>query len=343
MTREEDLKEIKVSIPENYLDDKEMDKLVWQVMVELFEGGQTGTRLAFDKESNRTLLNVLIRQGGQDTVNFQLPRSHAAKRDKKVDFNSALYRDVTICRHKGQEFSANSTLMINLVSTSLSPILVRVRAILVEEKGRGWTRSDQSDKDEEKIKEIRSEFRFSNPLIHTVHVGDILSERDDYVNLRIESEENSPCFCSLLSVQRAQCPYYDTIGDSKRYGRWQTMDESTSMVIDVKELTGAREELLIVLIGADDQVCNFVNKEEREEKCAGRKAIDGALRKNVTITVEPTARTEDRLMATFIVTVGYLGIMIACFVVSGVLFTFKQDKFEGSEVQKKNKDGWEKG
>merc|ERR1719237_493484 len=52
MTREEDLKEIEVSIPKNYLDDKEMDKLVWQVMVELFEGGQTGTRLAFDKEPN---------------------------------------------------------------------------------------------------------------------------------------------------------------------------------------------------------------------------------------------------------------------------------------------------
>merc|ERR1719500_2730979 len=334
MTREEDLKEIEVSIPKNYLDDKETNKLVWQVMVELFEGGQTGTRNAFDKESNRTLLNVLIRQGGQDTVNFQLPRSHAAKRDKKVDFNSALYRDVTICRHKGQEFSANSTLMINLVSTSLSPILVRVRAILVEEKGRGRTKKSRPDQDEEKIKEIRSEFRFSNPLIHTVHVGDILSNRDDYVNLRIESEENSPCFCSLLSVQRAQCPYYDTIGDAKRYGRWQTMDESTSMVIDVKELTDAREELLIVLIGADDQVCNFVNTEERNKTCDQRKAIDGSLRKNVTITIEPTARTEDRLMATFIVTVGYLGIMIACFVVSGVLFTFKQERFQ-SEVEKK--------
>ena len=72
-------------------------------------------------------------------------------------------------------------------------------------------------------------------------------------------------FCSLLSVQRPTCPYFDSI--AKRFGRWQTMDESTSMVIDVKELTGAREELLIVLIGADDQVCNFVNKEEREKRC----------------------------------------------------------------------------
>ena len=341
MTREEDLKEVEVSIPQNYLQEKGLLQPIWQVKVELVEesqASQIGNRKDFDKESNRTLLNVLIRQG-EETANFQLPRSHAAKRDKVVDFDSALTRNVTIC--PGQKISATSTLMINLVSTSLSPILVKVRTTLIEE-GRGWTTKPHSDEDEEKIKEIRSEFWFSNPLIHSVRVDDILPATDDYVKLRIESEENSPCFCSLLSVQRARCPYYDSIADAKRYGRWQTMDESTSMVIDVKELTGSKEELLIVLIGADDKVCNFVNKEDRKEKCAGRKAINGALRKNVTITVEPTARTEDRMKATFIVTVAYLLIMIVCFVVSGILFTFKQEKFASEILQKTNKEGWAK-
>ena len=56
------------------------------------------------------------------------------------------------------------------------------------------------------------------------------------------------------------------------------MDESTSMVIDTKEFTtGEENELLIVLIGAEHKVCNFVDKDARRERCVGRKVIDGGL------------------------------------------------------------------
>ena len=74
-------------------------------------------------------------------------------------------------------------------------------------------------------------------------------------------------------------------------------------------------------------MCNFVNKDKRREKCERRKATDGGLRKTVTITLEPTARTNDRWKATSITAVVYLGIAIVCFVVSGILFKFDlQDK-----------------
>ena len=77
----------------------------------------------------------------------------------------------------------------------------------------------------------------------------------------------------------------------------------------------------------EDEVCNFVNKDKRREKCERRKATDGGLRKTVTITLEPTARTNDRWKATSITAVVYLGIAIVCFVVSGILFKFDlQDK-----------------
>ena len=172
--------------------------------------------------------------------------------------------------------------------------------------------------------EIKSQFWFSNPLIHTVRFDEILPSypEDHYVNLRIKSEENSPCFCSLVSVQKAQCPYFDTIADAKRFRRWQTMDESTSMLIDVDNLTDGKKELLIVLIGAEDELCNFVNKEARRERCEGKKAVDESLRKNVTMTLEATGKTGDRLKATFIVAIGYLGITIVCFIVSGYLVKF---------------------
>ena len=302
MTREDDFKEVEVSIPESHL--KKLLRPMWRVEVELRNRTQG---------SSRTLLNVLIEQADQ-TVHFQLPRSHATNRSKEILFDSALNRSVDIC--PGQDIKANTTLTIRLSSTSVSPVLVKVKTALVEREGNWRTIAG-------KKMEIKSQFWFSNPQIHTVRFDEILpGKRDHYVNLRIESEENSPCFCSLLSVQRARCPYFDSIADAKRFGRWQTMDESTSMVIGVNDLTGGKKELLIVLIGAEDEVCNFVNKEKREEKCEGRKAIDGGLRKNVTITLEPTARTDDRLKATFIVAILYLGITIVCFVVSGFLFKF---------------------
>ena len=62
---------------------------------------------------------------------------------------------------------------------------------------------------------------------------------------------------------------------------------------------------------------------EKGKKCEERRnATDGSLQKNLTITVEPTAKTDDRLKATFIVAIGYLVITIVCFIGSGVLFKF---------------------
>ena len=268
-----------------------------------------------EEKPKRKLLNVLIGQG-QNSVNFQLPRSHATDRSKKIRFDPALSRSVNICPGQ-KEINENSTLRIRLASED-QEILVKVFVNVVE-KGDGWKLIDIGN--DEKGMQIESQFVFSNPLIRTVRFDKIDLGRDHYVNLRIESEENSPCFCSLLSVQKAQCPYYDTIADAKRFGRWQTMINSTAMVIDINEFADEKNELLIVLIGAEPSVCNYVSKDTKEE-CAGKEAIGGSLRKNVTITLEPTARDGDRWQATSIIAIGYLAITTACFIVSGVLFKF---------------------
>ena len=102
------------------------------------------------------------------------------------------------------------------------------------------------------------------------------------------------------------------------------MDESTSMVIDINEFAKGRRELLIVLIGAKDELCGFVNKEERKARCKGRNATvtDGRLRKNVTIILEPIATNKDGWMATSVAVLGYFVIAVVCFVVSGVFFKY---------------------
>ena len=121
MTREDDFKEVEVSIPENHL--KKLLWPMWRVEVELRNRTQG---------SSRTLLNVLIEQADQ-TVHFQLPRSHATNRSKEILFDSALNRSVDIC--PGQDIKANTTLTIRLSSTSVSPVLVKVKTALVEREG----------------------------------------------------------------------------------------------------------------------------------------------------------------------------------------------------------------
>ena len=373
MTRKDEFKDIEVSVLLGKIEDLDKEQRVWQVKVELEELKTTNptttdptttdpttmdptttdpkttdptttdpkttnqtTRDLEEERPNRTLLNVMIGQG-QDSVNFQLPRSHAADRSKKIIFDPALSRSVDICPGQ-KEINENSTLRIRLASED-QEILVKVFVNVVE-KGDGWKLIDIGD--DENGMQIESEFLFSNPLYHTVRLNELDLGNDDfglgrdhYVTLRIESEENSPCSCSLLSVQKAKCPYYDTITDAKRFGRWQTMINSTSMLIDINEFnefSDEKKELLIVLIGAEPEVCNYASNDTKE-KCAGKEAIGGSLRKNVTITLEPTARTKDRLKAISIVAAGYLGITIVCFIVSGVLFKLKNEERLASEQE----------
>ena len=119
MTTEDDLKEIEVFIPQKYIDEikkKGMLRPMWRVEIEVEEkvqGSQGHDRKNTSGGSNRTLLNVLIGQG-QDTVHFQLPRSHASNRSKKIRFDSALNRRIDIC--PSQDINANSTLRIQLAS-----------------------------------------------------------------------------------------------------------------------------------------------------------------------------------------------------------------------------------
>ena len=264
-------------------------KLLWQVRVEIEKEPSKRLKTLAKKSTNTTLLNVMIVQD-HEVKEFQLPSMEVGEQEKRkmpsfflrgtrnegstLGFkkNQAMARKVTMC--PGKEIDEESRLQIILVSTSEDPIEVTVRASLVEEGG-GWERKEEGAK---KWMQISSKLEFSNPLIQTVLFDQLNyqpNEVDHYMHLRIESAEDSPCFCSLLSVQRAECPYCDTLGDAQLFGRWQTMDQTTSMVIDASEFVRDRNyqegKFLIVVIGVDDEVCNFQDIEGRRNKCEKRK------------------------------------------------------------------------
>ena len=313
-----EFEEISVTMSQEYLDSQNIQnplaESLWQIDIQVDMQKENTERFKpdFSKESNSTLLSVVIVQ--------DLPGA------KVKEPGQTLTRNITMC--PGKEIDKDSKLLIFLVSTVDFAIKVRVQATLVEEGG-AWkeTRNDGIF--------IKGELEFSNPMIHTVHLDRLnLNAIDHYVNLRIESADDSPCFCSVLSVQKAECPYYDTIGDAQQHGRWQTMDQTTSMVIDTSEFVTNGDwkqgKLLIVLIAVEDKICKFENVEKRNKTCESRRQSSGeALRKNVTITLEPTAKTHTRWRATMVVLLVYLIFAIISFI-SPVGF-FKLDDLQGDK------------
>jgi len=261
---------------------------------------------------------------GQNTKFFQLPTSSAEQLEPE---RKTLHdRVVDLCPDQDEEINESSTLRVYIVSSNSNTSLnLRVKATL-EFEGNGWKTFKNDDGQIIELYQT-SNFFFDSPLIHTAFVEDLLHGTDDhYVNLRIESPENSSCFCSILSVQEAGCPYQDEIGDAKRVARvgtglWQTVDRSSSMVVNVNKFG---KKILIVLIGADDSLCNF--SRERKEQC--RNSSANRLSKDVTIRLEPIARNTTRLTATLVVALGYLVIMVVCLVVSGYRFRIQNNLFE---------------
>jgi len=328
------VKEVKVNVPQKYLDETknrrdnpEDQKLYWRVNVNLDR--QT--------ENKKGVLSVMI-EHGQNTKFFQLPRSSAEQTDLG---NGTLHdRSVDLCPGE-EDITEDSTLRIYIVSSSTTELKLTVTTTL-EFEGDGWVKSRWDDDVEDWVKSTwdddidraltrKTEFYFDSPLIHTAFVKELLQNDDDhYVNLRVESAKDSPCFCSILSVQHASCPYNDIIGDAKRIarigsGQWQTVDRTSSMVVNVNKFdkTG---KLLIVLIGADDSLCGF--SEARQERCKNTTTGGGELHKTVTIILEPIARYDTRLIATLVVAAGYFVVMVVCLVVSGYRFRIQNNLFQ---------------
>ena len=323
------VKEVIVRLTQKYFDhvksrkDKTLDqKLFWRVNVSLHE-----------KDGKEGVLSVMI-EHGQNTKFFQLPERSGEHMDRG---KKALHgRTVDLCPDLRETINVNSTLRIYIVSssTSRSRLLTLNVTTTLEFEGDGWEKInwDNANDREGRALERESQLSFNSPLIHTAFVGGLLQGGDHYVNLRVESAKDSPCFCSILSVQKDGCPYHDQIGDAKRIartgtGQWQTVDRSSSMVVNVNKFNKTTKKLVIVLIGADDSLCGSFS-EERNNECPKNGLGVNELSKSVTIRLEPIARNETRIIATLTVAFAYLVVMVFCLVVSGHRFSVENNLFQ---------------
>ena len=303
-------KEAKVSLQEEYFTQVQWrrepynQQLFWRIHVDLVN----------DDESDRRegVLSVMIEQG-RNTKIFQLPklRSSAEQLDEEEDTDERLHdRSVDLCPAHGETITKDSTVRIHIVSSALSKSLLKLNVTAsLQIEGEGWQKSNWANPSKRQLS-ITRQFSPKSPLIETAFLYGLLEDTDHYLHLRLESPEDSPCFCSIVSVQRAGCPYHDSIGEAKRIarlptktptgelqgsGQWQTVNRTSSMVIKVSKFVNPEsndaKKLLIVLLGAHPKLCGC----KRNEMSVG-------LSKSVTIQLEPIARNKTRLFAMLLVT-----------------------------------------
>ena len=295
-----------VNIPESFHRGRQQNvTFLWRVYLELEEAYE-------DKSSLQVSL-----QHGSTTKNFRLPYTRVTS-TKKNTVTGALGRTVDLCPTKSEPVGPSSQLRVRLVSTSVKAQTVRLTTSVVVD-GEDW-------KNKSGLKwELHGNLSLASPLVRS---SAFQPPRDTkYVELRIESSLGSDCFCSIVSVQQPQCPYFDSISTATRFGTWQTIAENTSMILRASNFP---DGFLIAVAAAEhDGVCNFVKTNCTEVNKGSPRA---GLRKHLRITMEGVAGNKTRLEATFALVGLYLIIMLLALGLSAYQFRYDYQLFQGHTV-----------
>ena len=266
--------------------------------------------------SNSTETVRVIIQHGNDTKSFQLPYSRVRNKDKTVAKAALPGRSIDLCPN--EVVTEDSKLVVTLLSSSNNPIEVNISARTVQDTN-GWKYLDPKDHTEGQ--ELKGWISLSTPLVRKTTW--IPSPSIESVKLSIESSEDSDCFCSLVSVQKPSCPYFDSVSTATRFGTWQTISNNSTMVLNSTEFP---EGFLVVIVASEnDKFCHF-KKNCSEGNLAKRKED---LRKRMTIRLEPLAGDETRNIAVLVVLVIYLIIVAMSFILSEIQFRYDYKLFEG--------------
>jgi len=188
-------------IPENFSidDDHQWSLHVKQVYPRIDNSTEIG-------ECDQSQISV---SDGDQSNTFKIP-SFWLNNEKDVILE-AVQKKMKICPEK--KLSADSTLEVYMKTQSSSKITLQIDVIL-EQIWEEPTILDESIKH----KEVLS---VSQPVIKFFNTSSLQSSLKtfDYLLLSVSSSSDSPCICSLLSLQEPRCPIFDTIGMIKRYKR----------------------------------------------------------------------------------------------------------------------------
>ena len=168
----------------------------WRISISV-DGANAGDRIL-----------VLIK-GGKTEKSFKMPYTRTKDRSKIAITVPFFARSVDLCPI--ERITQNSKLSITFLSLSE----LKVDVSLKVELSTPWL-DWKEDPNESRTKETEATLSLSSPVIKTSLFSPFVASNSESILITIESDPDSDCFCSLVSIQQPSCPYFDSVSTAFR-------------------------------------------------------------------------------------------------------------------------------
>jgi len=257
-------------------------------------------------------VDLTIRQFRQMKT-FQLPS--VEREGNRVVYNSN-ERSVDFCPIAS--IDSNSTVLVSISTSSPSSVPVTIR-VLIKGKNADWKRG----------KTDRGELMFWSkttikPVISRIRYFDTGLLDTDTIMVKVTTRNDTDCLCSLISIQKPSCPFYDDIGTATRHGLFSTMMDSGTVILRRSEYPDGF--ILVLVASAHENIC-------KTDRCSERNANVTDPRKRVWIKIEPNGTDSDYAVATLTVIGLYLCIFELTITFSVLEFRYEYSDFEQVRVR----------
>jgi len=293
---------LKFEVPENEIAALEADpeRHIFQVNVKSPEADE------------KFPVDLTIRQFRQMKT-FQLPS--VEREGNRVVYNSN-ERSVDFCPIA--DIDSNSTVLVSISTSSPSSVPVTIR-VLIKGKNADWKKREND----------RGELAFWSkttikPVISRIRYFDTGLLDTDTIMVKVTTRNDTDCLCSLISIQKPSCPFYDDIGTATRHGVFSTMMDSGTMILRRSEYPDGF--ILVLVASAHENIC-------KTDRCSERNANVTDPRKRVLIKIEPNGTDSDYAVATLSVIGLYLCIFALTITFSVLEFRYEYSDFEQVRVR----------
>eukprot|EP00092_Neocalanus_flemingeri_P009052 GFUD01009743.1.p1 GENE.GFUD01009743.1~~GFUD01009743.1.p1 ORF type:complete len:730 (+),score=141.45 GFUD01009743.1:101-2290(+) len=278
-------------------------------MIEIYEQNPQRHIFQVNAESanaeERYPVDITIKQFRR-MITFQLPTIE--RRGEQLIYSSN-ERSVDFCPI--EDIDANSTVTVSISTESRVPVDVMIR-VLIKGRNSDWKKSEDQNGlaylSKTTIKPVISRIRyFDTKLLNT-----------DSIIVKVATRNDTDCLCSVISIQHPTCPFYDDIGSAMRFGKWSTMMDQGTVIIDPEEYPNGF--ILVLVASAHGDICGT-------NRCEGQQNITDP-RKRISISIGSNGSDSDYAKATMAVISLYIGIFILTISFSILEFRYKYSDFE---------------
>jgi len=239
-------------------------------------------------------------------ITFQLPT--VERRDDKLVYSSN-EKSVDFCPI--EDIDANSTVTVSLSTQSRVPVDVTIR-VLIKGRSSDWKES----KDQNGVAYLSK--TTIKPVISRIRYFDTKLLNTDSIIVKVTTRNDSDCLCSIISIQQPSCPFYDDIGSAMRFGKWSTMMDQGTIIIDPEEYP--KGFILVLVASAHGDICGTTRCESQQNLTDPRK--------KVSISIGSNGSDYDYAVATMAVISLYIAFFILTISFSILEFRYKYSDFE---------------